>query len=91
MTDTPNDGLIGCVTKKPEHCFTCFRLILPGYTYSLPVDSRQSSNGLEYLAWAPRADKRQSFSGSQVPPRRLQRISSRSGVLVRDSLSSMPH
>jgi hypothetical protein len=50
MTHTPNDDQPGFVAEKPEHGFACYRLIRPGQTYYLNVDSTQSSNGWEYSA-----------------------------------------
>jgi hypothetical protein len=38
MTDTPNDDKPGFVAEEPEHCFACFRLILPGQTYYLTIE-----------------------------------------------------
>jgi len=42
MSDIPNDDKPGFVAEKPEHCFACYRLIRPGQTYYLTVDSTQS-------------------------------------------------
>jgi hypothetical protein len=36
--EIPNDDQPGFVAEKPEHCFTCFRLIRPGQTYQMTID-----------------------------------------------------
>ena len=38
MNDIPNDDNPGFVAEKPEHCFSCYRLIRPGQTYYLTIE-----------------------------------------------------
>ena len=40
MTDIPNDDKPGFVADEPEHGFACCRLIRPGQTYHLTIESK---------------------------------------------------